>query len=86
MMILMPLNHLVPKEVHSFKCSDIPTRYVPVPLEQSPTTLLLESTGYDFSQTWTFRVHATTIQSNRGDIFFTNARGSMGIGILEETH
>ena len=86
MMILTLLNRLIPKEVHGFKCLAILTHCVPTPLEQSPTMLLLESTGYDFSRTWTFRVHATTIQLNRGDIFFMNARGLMGIGILEEIH
>ena len=84
MTILMLLSRLIPKEVCDFKCLATPTRYVPALLEQSPTTLLLESIGYNFSQAWTFRVHMITIQSSREDIFFTNAKDSMGIGILEE--
>jgi len=47
--------------------------------------LLLESIGYNFSQVWTSRVHATIILSSQGDIFFMSARDLMDTGILEDT-
>jgi len=45
---------------------------------------LSESIGYDFSLAWTFRAHATIIQSNQGDIFFMSATDLIGIGTPEE--
>ena len=44
-----------------------------------------ESTDFDSSLTWNFHAHATSIQSSQGDIFFTIAKDSTGIGTLEET-
>ena len=46
--------------------------------------LLLGSTGYDFSLTWTSCVHVTTIQSRWEDIYCMIAEDLMGIGTPEE--
>ena len=83
-MTLLLSNLLTPKVVRGFNHLATQIHYVPMQLEQLPTMLPLESIGYDFSLAWTFRVHATIIQSNQGDIFFMSVRGLMGIGILEE--
>ena len=81
----MLLNLIKPKGAHSFSYLAIPIRFALVKWEQSPTMLPLESIGCDFSQTWTFRVHVTTIPLSQGDIFFMSARDSTGIGTQEET-
>ena len=78
-------NHPMPEVVLGFKLSVTLIRYAPTLSEQLPTMLLLESTGYDFSLTWISHVHAITILSNRGDIYYTSAKDLMGIGIPEET-
>ena len=85
-MTLSLSNLLTPKVVYGFNHLATQIHYVPAQLEQLPTILLLESIGYDFSLAWTFRVYATIIQSNQGDIFFMSVRGLIGIGTLEEIH
>ena len=52
--------------------------------ERSPIMLPLGSIGYDSFPAWTFRVHATLIQSSRGDISFISAKDLISIGIQEE--
>jgi len=84
-MISMLSNHPMPEVVLGFKLSVTLIRYASALSEQLPTTLLSESTGYDFSLTWILHVHAITILSNQGDIYYTSAKDLTGIGIPEET-
>ena len=86
MTISMLSNLIKSKGAHGFSSLAIPIRFALVQWEQSPTTLPLESIGYDFSRAWIFHVHVTIIPSSQGDIFFMSARDSTGIGTLEETH
>jgi len=85
MMISMLSNYPMPEVVLSFKLLATLIRYVPELSEQLPTMLLSESTGYNFSLTWILHVHAITILSNRGDIYYTSAKDLTGIGTPEET-
>ena len=75
----------MPKEVLGYNYSATQIRYAPMLPEQLPTMLLLGSIGYDSSLAWISHVHATTILSNRGDIYYMSATDLMGIGTLEET-
>ena len=85
MTISMLSNHPTLEVVLGFKLSVTLIHYAPALSEQLPTMLLSESTGYKFFLTWILRVHAITILSNRGDIYYTSAKDLMGIGIPEET-
>ena len=71
--------------VYGSKHSATLIRYVLTLLELLPITLLLRSTGYDFSLTWTSHAYTTIILSNLGDIYYTSAADLMGIGTPEET-
>ena len=79
-------NHLIPKVVLGFRSLDISICFVLELSEPSPTMLLLESTDYDFSLTWTLHVHVTIILLKQEDIFYTSVEDLVGTGILEETH
>ena len=85
MMTSMLSNHLIPKVVLGFRPLDIPIHFVLELSEPSPTTLPLESTDYDFSLTWTSRVHVTIILLKQEDIFYTSVEDLMSTRILEET-
>ena len=84
MMNLMLSNHLTSKVVRGSKYSATLIHYVLTLLELLPIMLLLGSTGYDFSLTWTSYAHATIILSNLGDIYYMSATDLMGIGTPEE--
>ena len=86
MTISMLLNHPTPEVVLGFNLLVTLIRYAPMLSEQLPTMLLSESIGYDFSLTWISHVHAITILSNRGDIYYMSAKDLTGIGIPKETH
>ena len=83
-MTSMLLNYLIPKVVLGFRSLDIPIHFVLKLSEPSPTTLPLESTDYDFSLTWTSRVHVTIILLKQEDIFYMSVEDLVGTGILEE--
>jgi len=80
----MLLNHPTQEVGLGFKPLAIRIRFVLALQEQLPTMLPLGSTGYDFSLTWTSRVHVTTIRSSRGDIYCMIAKDLTGTGTPEE--
>ena len=85
-MTLMLSNHPTQEVDLGYKPLASRIHFVLALQEQLPTMLPLGSTGYDFSLTWTSRVHVTTIRSRRGDIYCMIAEDLMGIGTPEEIY
>ena len=78
------LNHHMSKVVYGFNLLATLIRYVLALPELLPVMLLLGSTDYDFSHAWTSHVHAITILSNLGNIYYMSAVNLMGTGTQEE--